>query len=73
MPSNALLSYIDNGQKIGFSLPAACPVKSFPSYATFTDATTEDMMTGQNGTETIVEDVSMDPQEAPPIDNEILT
>lgn len=47
-------------------------MKSFPSYATLIDATTEDMMTGQNGTETIAEDVSVDPQEAPPIDNEIL-
>jgi hypothetical protein len=47
-------------------------MKSFPSYATLIDATTEDMMTGQNGTKTIAEDVSVDPQEAPPIDNEIL-
>lgn len=60
-------------QKIGFMLPDACPVKTFPSCTVLANPAVENLLMGQNVSETIAEDVAIDPKEAPPVDDENLT
>jgi len=71
MQSNALLGSIDNGQKIGFTLPASCPVKTFPSCTVKAHvADDEALESASMVTESLATDMFVDLNEAPSVDEE---
>ena len=71
MQSNALLGSIDNGQKIGFTLPASCPVKTFPSCTVKAHVAYDEVLESASMViESLATDMFVDLNEAPPIDEE---
>ena len=71
MQSNALLGSIDNGQKIGFTLPASCPVKTFPSCTVKAYVADDEALESASMViKSLATDMIVDLNEAPPVDEE---
>ena len=71
MQSNALLGSIDNGQKIGFTLPASCPVKTFPSCTVKAYVADDEALESASIViESLATYMFVDLNEAPPVDEE---